>query len=132
MSPETTSTTMEAAQNSTIASVRQVASSMPTRESACEGERTSNVRLAHALNLVNGPVISGAVAQPGNAIQKLIENEKDNRKVIEEIYLACLGRLPDDTEVAAVELGDDPKQRLEVAQDLAWALMNSPAFLFNR
>jgi hypothetical protein len=52
--------------------------------------------------------------------------------VIEELYLACLSRLPDDTEVAAVELGTDPKQRLEAAQDLAWALMNSPAFLFNR
>ena len=31
-----------------------------------------------------------------------------------------------------VDLGKEPKQRHEVAQDLAWALLNSPAFLFNR
>jgi hypothetical protein len=104
----------------------------PKRESACECERTSNVSLAHALSLINGPVISDAVADPGNKIAKLVEREKDNRKVVEEVYLLVLSRLPTDVEVGNADLGTDPKQRLEVAQDLAWALMNSPAFLFNR
>jgi hypothetical protein len=104
----------------------------PKRESACECERTSNVSLAHALSLINGPVISGAVAEPGNKIQKLVEQQPDNRKVVEDIYLAVLNRLPTDSEVNNVDLGSDPKQRLEAAQDLAWALLNSPAFLFNR
>jgi len=105
----------------------------PKRETACECERTSNMSLAHALNLVNGPLISGAVNDPASNFGKLIENEKDNGKVVEAIYLATLSRLPTDQEMKlADELGDDPKQRLEVAQDVAWALMNSPAFLFNR
>jgi hypothetical protein len=104
----------------------------PKRETACECERTSNVSLAHALNLINGPVISGAVAEPNNAIQKFVETEKDNRKVTDQVYLACLSRMPSDSEAANVELGDDAKQRVEAAEDLAWALLNSPAFLFNR
>lgn len=105
----------------------------PKRETACECERTSNISLAHALNLVNGPLISGAVTDPASTLSKLIEKEKDNRKVVEEIYLATLNRMPTTDEMKlADELGDDPKQRLEVAQDVAWALMNSPAFLFNR
>ena len=37
----------------------------PKRETACECERTSNVSLAHALNLVNGPLISDAVDLAG-------------------------------------------------------------------
>ena len=104
----------------------------PKRESACECERTSNVSLAHALNLINGPVIGGAVADPKNAIAQLVAKEKDDRKVVEEIYYSILNRPPTDAEVANVELGTDEKQRQEVAQDLAWALLNSPAFLFNR
>jgi hypothetical protein len=103
----------------------------PKRETACECERTSNVSLAHALNLVNGPLISGAVAE-STKLSKLVEHVKDDKKLVEEIYLATLSRKPTETEAKDVEFGKDPKQRLETAQDLAWALMNSPAFLFNR
>jgi hypothetical protein len=42
-----------------------------------------------------------------------------------------LSRPGTDAEAAAVDLGTGEK-RLEVAQDLAWALLNTPAFLFNR
>jgi hypothetical protein len=104
----------------------------PKRESACECERTSNVSLAHALNLINGSVIGGAVVDKTNAIVQLAAKEPDNRKVVEEIYYAILNRPPTDEEVKNLDLGADPKQRQEVAQDLAWALLNSPAFLFNR
>ena len=38
---------------------------------------------------------------------------------------------PTENEMQTMDLGDWA-QRLQVAQDLAWALMNSPAFLFNR
>ena len=104
----------------------------PKRESACECERTNNVSLAHALNLINGSVIGGAVVDSSNAIMKWASKEPDNRKVIEDIYYAVLNRPPTDAEVKNIDLGADPKQRQEVAQDLAWALLNSPAFLFNR
>jgi hypothetical protein len=50
---------------------------------------------------------------------------------VEEIYLSCLSRPPTKKELKAVEFKSGA-DRLEVAQDLAWALLNSPAFLFNR
>jgi len=103
----------------------------PKRESACECERTSNVSLAHALNLVNGQLISDSVDDPNNAIAKLVSKETDNRKVVDEIYYLTLSRPATDAEHTAIDLGAGG-QRLHVAQDLAWALMNSPAFLFNR
>jgi hypothetical protein len=104
----------------------------PKRETACECERSNNLSLAHALSLVNGPMISGAVSEPGNNIAKLVEKEKENRRLIEEIYLSALGRMPTDVEVKDAGIGNDPQRRLEEAQDLAWALLNGPAFLFNR
>jgi hypothetical protein len=104
----------------------------PKRETACECERTSNVSLAHALNLVNGPVINNACDSPDSDIVKLAASEPDNRKVVEQIYFAILNRAPTEKESNTIELGSPGPQRVQVAQDLAWALLNSPAFLFNR
>jgi hypothetical protein len=102
----------------------------PKRLSACECERTSNITLSHALNMINGVTIGDAITSPKNNIAKLVETQKDDKKLVEEIYLSCLNRLPTEKEIAAIDL--DMAPRLEVAQDLTWALINSPAFLFNR
>jgi hypothetical protein len=102
----------------------------PKRMSACECERTSNITLSHALNMINGLTISDAINRPDNKLAKLVESTNDDKKVIEQIYLACLNRLPTEKEVEAVAFAKGP--RLEMAQDLMWALINSPAFLFNR
>ncbi len=103
----------------------------PKRQSACECERSSSLTLSHALSLINGPTISEAVAAPDSRVAKLVQTEKDDRKLVEDIYLSCLSRPPTEKELKAVEFKSDA-DRLAVAQDLAWALLNSPAFLFNR
>ncbi len=103
----------------------------PSRKSACECERSSNLSLSHAMNLINGSMLGEALAAPDNRIQKIVNSEKDDKKITESIYLAVLNRRPTPAEMAAVNLSDGGK-RLEAAQDLAWALFNSPAFLFNR
>jgi hypothetical protein len=103
----------------------------PKRQSACECERVSNVTLSHAINLINGTTVSDAVDDPNTRLSKFVTEEKDNGKVVAEIYYSVLNRPPTSNEVSGVDLGEGPK-RLEIAQDLTWALMNSPAFLFNR
>ncbi|HEY0551705.1 MAG TPA: DUF1549 domain-containing protein, partial [Verrucomicrobiae bacterium] len=103
----------------------------PKRQSACECERTSNMTLSHALNLINGATLSEAINAPSSRIAKLVETEKDDKKLIEEIYLSCLNRLPTDKEISAIDF-EHAKSRPELAQDLTWALINSSAFVFNR
>lgn len=103
----------------------------PKRQSACECERTSNLTLSHAMSLINGSTIGEAVSASNNGIQKLVERESDDQKVIEELYYAILNRPPTETERQWGSLTAAPS-RLEGAQDVAWALLNSPAFLFNR
>lgn len=73
----------------------------PPRESACECERSTGVMLGQALNLVNGPTIADAISAPNNGIAKLVTAEKDDRKVIEQIFLSVLCRQPTEAEVAA-------------------------------
>ncbi len=103
----------------------------PKRQSACECERSSNVTLSHALNLINGPTLGECVSSSDNRVAALVASETDDRKVVEEIYLSCLSRPPTSRELETLRLGTGA-QRLESAQDLTWALLNSPAFLFNR
>ncbi len=74
----------------------------PPRESACECERTSSMMLGPVLNLVNGPVVGEAIRDPSNRIAKILTAEKDDARVIEELYLAVLCRLPTPKEM---ELG---------------------------
>lgn len=193
----------------------------PPRESACECERSSGVMLGPVMKLVNGPTIGEAIADSQNELAKMIAQEYDDKKIVEEIFVRILSRFPTEEETAigvsslaseeivkerenlAAELADfertlDTKQaeweqglddearkrlpdetrsilaikapdrsveqrtamaqyyrsqnerwatlaeelkqvsqladnaRLTGAQDLAWALVNSPAFLFNR
>jgi hypothetical protein len=105
----------------------------PKRQSACECERTSNLTLSHAMNLINGTTVGEAVNAPDNNIAALVNRESDDKKLVEDLYFSILSRPPTQKEtdlgLADVKSGGS---RLEAAQDLAWALLNSPAFLFNR
>ena len=105
----------------------------PERESSCERERTTEVSLAHAMNLINGPTVADAVIAPDGRIVQLMKDAADDRAVVEEIYLAALSRRPraDEYRTALNHLSH-VESKTEGAQDLLWALINSPAFLFNR
>ncbi len=105
----------------------------PQRESPCECERRSEVSLKQALNLINGDTVADAVADPNGRIAKLVLTGAADRKIIEELYLASLSRMPDAAEYdrAKTYLAGS-ENRAERLQDLLWALLNSYAFLFNR
>lgn len=105
----------------------------PERETSCECERTTEVSLAHAMNLINGPTVAEALIDPEGRIAELIQTKQEDRVLVEELYLATLSRLPEKQEYAiAIEHLAKADSKEEGAQDLLWALINSPAFLFNR
>jgi hypothetical protein len=106
----------------------------PSRESPCECERRSDFSLPQALNLVNGRTISESVADPKGRVAKLILSGVDDKKIVEELYLSSLGRLPTAAESSngtQYMAGNTGGGRAAKAQDLLWALVNSKAFLYN-
>jgi hypothetical protein len=105
----------------------------PQRESSCECERRSDLSLPQTLNLINGPALAEAIADPKGRVAELVLAAAPDRKLIEELYLAALSRLPEAQEIdqALTYLQKGPS-RTSRAQDLLWALLNSNAFLFNR
>ncbi len=62
-----------------------------------------------------------------------MKTNPSNEKLAEEIFLGVLCRLPSKQEMAhAVSYIKTAPNLMGGAQDLMWALVNSPAFLFNR
>jgi hypothetical protein len=105
----------------------------PPRESVCECERVAEVSLKQTLSLINGPTIGEVLADPANRLNKLAAANLPDDRLVEKIYLAVLCRYPTDQErVKGVEYLAGSPSKAEGIQDLAWALMNSAGFLFNR
>ncbi len=103
------------------------------RESPCECERTSAVSLGQTLSLINGPTISDAIANPNGLIARRVAEGAKPKVLVADIYLSVLCRMPtpDEAKKAEAYLAE-VKKPAEASQDLMWALINSPGFLFNR
>jgi len=71
----------------------------PVRESACECERSSSMVLGPIMKLVNGPTVANALTDTSNEIGKLVREEQDDTKLIEELYLRFLGDFPSEEQL---------------------------------
>ncbi|MCU0703368.1 MAG: DUF1553 domain-containing protein [Fimbriiglobus sp.] len=93
----------------------------PVRESACECERSNTLMLGPVLAMVNGPIVGDAVRDPNNHIVRFTEKEKDDAKVVEEIYLSVLNRRPTakETETGVKALRDGAKDYNALAAEYA-------------
>lgn len=72
----------------------------PVRESACECERSNTMMLGPVLAMVNGPIVADAIKDINNHINQFTAANKDDKKVVEEIYLSVLNRKPTEAELA--------------------------------
>jgi len=70
----------------------------PARQSACECERSSDIRLGSVMALLSGPTISSAINEPTNVLAKLTETEKDDHKLVDEVFLRVLNRPASESE----------------------------------
>ena len=89
----------------------------PVRESACECERTAGMQLGAVMALVSGPTLNDAISDSNNAIAKLVQEEPDDRKLVESLYLRVLNRPPTRKEADSClrfvgSLGDEHKALL--------------------
>lgn len=73
----------------------------PVRESSCECERNSDMQLGPVMALLSGPTVGNAIADPNNAIAKIVRETKDNRPLIENVFYRILNRPPSEEEIKA-------------------------------
>jgi WD40 repeat protein/mono/diheme cytochrome c family protein len=88
----------------------------PARESACECERTSGMQLGPIMALVSGPTLADALADPANELTKLVANQTDDTKLINELFFRILNRPATAAETATclkdIQAVDDDHRRM--------------------
>jgi hypothetical protein len=103
----------------------------PNQDPPCE--RTADTTVVQALHLMNSPNLHRKVTSDDGRGAKLAKSGKSSREVVDELYLLAYCRLPTDTErAAAVKRFEAPgADRRKATEDLLWALINTPEFVFN-
>lgn len=104
----------------------------PARNVTCECERIDEPNLGQILHLMNNAGLNGRISDKNGRVATLLAAKLPDTKLVEELYLASVSRLPDKEESrkAAAAL-TTAKSRPQTAEDLLWVLMNSKEFLFN-
>ena len=102
----------------------------PNQDPPCE--RIADATVVQAMHLMNGAHLHGKVAADAGRVAKLAASDATPEAILEELYLAAYGRLPTATERERLlpEFARDGASRRAVAEDILWALLNTPEFVY--
>ena len=103
-----------------------------SRETCMANEVKLDPTLSQALHFLNGDTINDSIKQ-GKVVAGMIAEKKNDREIIDELFLRCFGREPRKEEIDAItaKLSETPDARQQVLEDVFWALLNSKEFYFN-
>ena len=103
----------------------------PQRMKTCDCERSNEPSMAQALYLMSDQEINEKLADRGCRTVELMRQHKDDRKIVEELYLCALSRFPTEDEVKVhIEHVAKAPSRRDGLQDVLWSLLNVREFLF--
>jgi hypothetical protein len=103
----------------------------PNQDPPCE--RTSDTTVVQALHLMNSPNLFRKVTSDDGRCAALANSKKDSAEIVDELYLLAYCRYPTEKERAAAAKRFEKKgaNRRSATEDLMWALINTPEFVFN-
>jgi hypothetical protein len=102
----------------------------PNQDPPCE--RTSDSTVTQTLHLMNAPAIHAKVTSDEGFAAKLAASEKTPDEITQELYLTVYSRFPDDEEQAVARefFQQEGTNRRQATEDMLWALVNTPEFVF--
>ncbi|QDU78811.1 Bacterial Ig-like domain (group 2) [Polystyrenella longa] len=102
----------------------------PNQDPPCE--RTTDTTIVQALHLMNSEELYKKVTSDKGYAATLVASDKTNEQIIEELYLSVYNRFPDaeEREVAISIYNEEGADRKMVTEDLMWAMLNTPEFVF--
>ncbi len=102
----------------------------PNQDPPCE--RQNQATVVQALHLMNAPGIQRKIARSEGRAARLAASDAPPKAIIDELYLACYSRLPTslEAEALAADYDQSPATRQQWIEDVMWALLNTPEFLY--
>ncbi|MGB1708700.1 MAG: DUF1553 domain-containing protein, partial [Rubripirellula sp.] len=103
----------------------------PERQSACECERSDDVSLGQALELINGKLVADMLSDRSNTFHQQLDAGTDPNVIIESLYRRALCRSATEAEMKVhsnyLAQHEDVHRAME---DICWAIVNRTEFLF--
>jgi hypothetical protein len=95
-------------------------------------ERTPDTAVVQMLHLMNAPQLAAKINSDHGRAARLAASDQSPRQIVEELYLSIYNRLPSDEEsrLGADWFARPSKTRRQATEDLLWALLNTPEFMF--
>lgn len=102
----------------------------PNQDPPCE--RTPDTTLVQALHLMNAPNLHAKVTSDQSRAAKLAASTLTPAEVVDTLYLLAYCRPPTDSERSACVglFSREGANRRQVIEDLLWAMLNTPEFVF--
>ena len=97
--------------------------------------RIEDTTVVQALHLMNAPNLDRKIRNENGRAAALAASKMSPEEIVEELYLLVYARYPQDEEMRAGSSrippsGTPVKGRRSAVEDLLWALLNTPEFLF--
>jgi hypothetical protein len=105
----------------------------PERLLTCECERSDDMGLVQAFQLLAGEMLQEMLAEPSNRIGQALAAGKSDKEIVDEFYLSALSHRPTTDELAKLTgFLSQAKDRRAAVEDVVWGLVNSKEFLLRR
>lgn len=105
----------------------------PNSSTDCPCERDARTSVVQSLHMMNSRALQSKLSAQTGRVKKLADSPLAPSEIITELYLAALSRYPTAHELqtaTAAFTGEKPN-RQHATEDVLWALLNSPEFVFN-
>lgn len=103
----------------------------PSSDPPCERDRQMSV--VQSLHLMNSKALQAKLSHPQGRARRLADSDRAPADIVTELYLATLSRFPtaEESRTAAAAFSAPAATRQGATEDILWALLNSPEFVFN-